>query len=87
MEKIEIKIFDIDADGLPDIDSLTGRLAFLWDGAIFSGWPLFNIHLKYPENNHPIYSKYDWECSENAAAGVFAGVKKYIIFDKPLYDY
>ena len=31
-------------DGLPDMDALTGRVAFLFDGCIVSGWPLANGH-------------------------------------------
>lgn len=81
-----VELFDIDKDGLPDMDKLTGRVAFIFDGAILSGWPLYNVHLRHPGNNFPEYTKYDWECSE-AAPKVFSGVKKYIIFDKPLWEY
>lgn len=81
---IQVRVYDIDIDGLPDMDKLTNRVAFIWNGAIFSGWPLNDLHLKYPENNHPIYSQYDWECSEDRVGGVFRGIKKYIIFDKPI---
>lgn len=84
MNTINAQVFDIDIDGLPPKDGLTGRLAFIHDGAIYSGWPLFELHLKYPENNHPIYSKYDWEGSETGAV-VYSGVKKYIIFEKPIW--
>lgn len=32
-------VHNIKEDGLPPKDGLTGRIAFIWDGAIFSGWP------------------------------------------------
>lgn len=87
MKTIEAKLYEIEKDGLPNMDKLTGRVAFIWDGAIFSGWPLYDIHIRYPENNHPVYGKDVWECSENRASGIFRGVTHYIIFEKPMYDY
>jgi hypothetical protein len=82
-----MKIYEIAKDGLPDIDSLTGRVAFIWDGNIVSGWPLFEIHLKYPQNNYPIYTINQWEANEDVGRkGVFDGVEKYIVFDVPVWD-
>lgn len=81
-----INIFEIEKDGLPDMDKLVGRVAFIFDGAIISGWPLYNIHLKYPENNHPVYGMDCWEASEDVCKGVFAGVKKYVVFDVPIWE-
>lgn len=40
MNTITAKLHEIATDGLPDMDSLTGRVAFLFDGCIVSGWPL-----------------------------------------------
>jgi hypothetical protein len=40
MSEITIKIHKIATDGLPDMDALTGRVAFIFDGFIVSGWPL-----------------------------------------------
>jgi hypothetical protein len=37
---MQIKIHDIATDGLPDMEALTGRVAFIFDGCIVSGWPL-----------------------------------------------
>ena len=37
---MDIIIHEIAIDGLPDMDALTARVAFLVDGCIVSGWPL-----------------------------------------------
>lgn len=36
----EITIHEIATDGLPDMESLTGRVALIFDGSIVSGWPV-----------------------------------------------
>jgi hypothetical protein len=74
-----MKICSIEKHGLPDMEKLTGRVAFIWDGCIVSGWPL------YPEHSH---DKGDWEGNDDVARpGKFRGVTTYIIFDKPMWDY
>jgi hypothetical protein len=41
MKELTIKVHEIAVDGLPpNDDALIGRLAFLFDGCIVSGWPL-----------------------------------------------
>lgn len=37
---MEIKVRKIAEHGLPDMDKLVGRVAFIFDGCIVSGWPL-----------------------------------------------
>ena len=37
---MEIKIHEIATDGLPPDEGMTGRVAFIFDGCIVSGWPL-----------------------------------------------
>ena len=82
-----MKVFEIEKDGLPDMDNLTGRVAFIFDGCIVSGWPLYNLHLKYPGSNYPVYKKSDWEADEDIGkGGMFTGIEKYVIFDKPVWD-
>ena len=59
--------------GLPDMDKLTGRVAFIFDGCIVSGWPLDNSD--------------EWEANEDVGRhGTFIGVEKYIVFDKPINE-
>jgi hypothetical protein len=40
MKQIPIIIHEIVVDGLPDMDRLAGRVAFISDGCVVSGWPL-----------------------------------------------
>lgn len=37
---MEITIHEIEKDGLPAMDKMIGRVAFIFDGSIVSGWPL-----------------------------------------------
>jgi hypothetical protein len=45
MQELLIKVYEIAVDGLPDMEhvGMTGRVAFIWNGAICSGWPLDKI--------------------------------------------
>lgn len=88
-----MKVYTIAEHGLPTDDSgdlkpeLTGRVAFIFDGCVVSGWPLYNIHLRYPENNYAIYTVNDWEADTDVGkSGVFTGVEKYVIFEKPIWE-
>jgi len=78
-EKEEImKIFEIEKDGLPDMNKLIGRVAFIFDGCIVSGWPLYGL-----QN----YSKDQWEANDDVGKhGVFEGIEKYIVFDLPVWE-
>jgi hypothetical protein len=40
MKTLEIKVHEIAIDGLPDMDKMLCRVAFLWDGNIVNGWPI-----------------------------------------------
>lgn len=80
-----MKVYEIEKDGLPDMDQLTGRVAFIFDGCIVSGWPLNNLHLKYPGS--PAYGPDCWEANSDVGrSAVFTGVKKYVVFDVPVWD-
>jgi hypothetical protein len=73
-----VKLCTIAEDGLPDMDALTGRVAFIFDGCVVSGWPL------YPKYSNDVE---DWEADTDVGInGTFKGVKKYLIFDKPLWE-
>jgi hypothetical protein len=67
-----IIVHTIAEDGLPPKDfeqaGLTGRVAFIFDGSIYRGWPI------NPDEDNP--DKVVWEDSETAAK--FTGVKKWI---------
>lgn len=74
----DMKIHTIQKHGLPDMEKLTGRVAFIFDGCVVSGWPL------YPEHSH---DKSEWEADSDVGHhGKFVGVEKYIVFDKPIWE-
>jgi hypothetical protein len=71
MRRIEIEVYEIAVDGLPDMDddANTGRVAFVWDGYIVSGWPLDRVG----KPGH-------WEAADDALSSVrsFRGVTHWI---------
>ena len=79
MKSIEIKVYNIAKDGLPnDIlskEAQTGRIGFLWDGNIYSGWPLYPNHSS---------DKSVWEDSEFAHK--LSGVEDWVLFPRPFWD-
>lgn len=71
-----VVVHAISEDGLPDMDKLIGRVAFIWDGAIVSGWPLNRIG--NPEA---------WEPSEDAfGMGPFYGVTHWVEFPTEFWN-
>lgn len=38
--EVTVVVHEIATDGLPDMTALVGRVAFIFDGCIASGWPL-----------------------------------------------
>ncbi len=81
--EIKVKLHEVKNDGLPidengDMpDELIGKVAFLWDGEIVSGWPL---------NNKGVNSV--WEAADDALGGPgeFQGVTHWVEFPKPIWD-
>lgn len=80
-----MRVFDIEKDGLPDMDKLVGRVAFIFDGCIVSGWPLYRLGDNYP--GQPMYGADVWEADSDVGRAVrFEGIKKYVVFDVPVWD-
>jgi hypothetical protein len=80
--EVTIKIHRIDEDGLPDMDALVGRVAFLFDGNIVSGWPL---HVD-PENDRTAYSG-RWEADRDVGHHKeFAGVTHWVEFPEAIWN-
>ena len=72
-----MKVYTIAEHGLPDMDKLVGRVAFIFDGCIVSGWPL------RPDEDGNVL----WEADDDVGRhGVFNGVEKYVVFDVPVWD-
>lgn len=79
---LTVRIHSIADDGLPDMDQLVGRVAFLFDGCIVSGWPL---HVD-PTNHATPYSG-RWEADTDVGHNrTFAGVTHWVEFPEPLWQ-
>jgi hypothetical protein len=77
-----VKLHSIAEDGLPDMEALTGRVAFIFDGCIVSGWPLYVD----PEDSSTAYSG-RWEADTDVGHNQpFAGVTHWIEFPQPLHQ-
>jgi len=74
-----ITVHTIAEDGLPpdDLDKagLVGRVAFIFDGCVYSGWPL---------RESEDLDELEWEDGETATK--FSGVKKWIELPVPGWD-
>jgi len=67
---MQIIIHEIAKDGLPDMEKLTLRVAFIFDGCIVSGWPIDG-------NADPVL----WEADSDVGhGGQFAGVTHWVEF-------
>ncbi len=78
MAEIVVKVHSITEDGLPDMDNdaLTGRVAFIWDGAVVSGWPL--KRMGFPDDC--------WEPSADRFGGPVYGVRHWLEFPEPVWE-
>lgn len=75
-----MKVCTIKEHGLPDMDKLVGRVAFIFDGSIVSGWPL-------NRKSEDVDELVLWEADEDVGRhGVFNGVEKYVVFDVPVWE-
>ena len=77
MIDVRIKVHEIATSGLPDMNdkALVGRVAFIWNGAIVSGWPLTSV------------GKTElWEAAEDAmGAKPYSGVTHWVEFPEPVW--
>ncbi len=75
MRKVEIIIHSVAESGLPDMDQLLGRVAFLHDGKIISGYPIKEYDEEYDEEEGL------WESTVDSLGGVtFYDVTHWIEF-------
>jgi hypothetical protein len=87
---MEIVVHEIATDGLPDMDQLTGRVAFIFDGCVVSGWPLRRDD---PDVAH-VYARegYDgddtlWEGNSDVSHNrPMAGVTHWLEFPVPAWE-
>jgi hypothetical protein len=85
----DITVHEIATDGLPPhsgqpgYDDMIGRVAFILDGCVVSGWPL------YADNDNPSTATYTgrWEAdSDVGRVTEFGGVTHWVEFDIPLWS-
>lgn len=75
--ELTIKLHQIATDGLPDMESLTGRVAFIFDGCIVSGWPLRELN----EDGLPY-----WEANSDVGRNVkFDSVTQWVELPSPVW--
>lgn len=78
---MRVTVHEIAGDGYPDMDALTGRVAFIFDGCVVSGWPLHVV----PTDHDTPYSGL-WEAdSDVGRPRPFDGVTHWIEFSEPLH--
>lgn len=78
-KSMTIEVFSVEEDGLPNMDdpNMTGRVAFIWDGCIISGWPIGE------EFGGTDYGEQLWEPSEDRFGGPVVGVKHWVLAPAP----
>jgi hypothetical protein len=83
MDERIIKVHEIARDGLPSrSDFPTGRVAFIFDGCIVSGWPLYAD----PDDDTSSYAGL-WGANDDVGLNVkFADVTHWVEFDAPLWE-
>jgi hypothetical protein len=94
MKHLTIRIHAIAVDGLPDADMEPGRVAFIYDGCILTGWPLIPDRLRAEGSGvGPLVADYHaagdtlWEAeSDTGRAQPFGGVTHWVEFPESLYD-
>lgn len=76
MAEITVIVHDILTDGLPDMDddAMVGRVAFIWDGSIISGWP----QRPGPGLTYDNPLKAHWNGAEDRFHGPYAGVRYWL---------
>lgn len=79
-EQVTITIHSIAEDGLPHPDLPAGRVAFIFDGCIVSGWPL-------PDDYDEVEGQM-WEADSDVGHyRPFSGVTHWVEFPEPIWDY
>ena len=80
-EEITIKVHSIAEDGLPDMKTLVGRVALIFDGCIVSGWPL-----GAGEDGDGPYTGL-WEGNRDVAHHLpFGGVTHWVEFPRSVWE-
>lgn len=90
-----IKIHEIAVDGLPNMQELVGRVAFIHDGCIVSGWPLVPNELEIDDMRllatlvrHHSEGDTIWEADSDVGdpGRVFASVTHWVEMPAPVHQ-
>lgn len=86
--KMEVIVHDVATEGIPEMtgfdDALVGRVAFIFDGCIVSGWPMVEEDGGIPtdDNDNPL-----WEGNHDVARHtLFANVTHWVEFPVPVWE-
>lgn len=87
MRELTVKVHEIAVDGLPDMEALTGRVAFIFDGCLVSGWPLtgddYSEDVIEATKQHGLL----WEANSDVGHGrPFANVTHWVEWPEPVWD-
>ena len=79
----EIEVHDVERDGYPDLDNddTVGRVAFIWDGELMSGWPLNEVPGDYTTPHTGV-----WEASDDCMGSGYSGVRQWVLFPVPFWS-
>jgi hypothetical protein len=82
---LEVTVHEIATDGLPDMAALVGRVAFIFDGCIVSGWPLVDPEEGLDERDDE--GRAMWEANSDVGRVVkFANVTHWVEFPVPVWE-
>lgn len=92
--ELTVRLHAIAEDGLPKMDQLTGRVGFIFDGCIVSGWPLTpetmgaeGIDFSTEIREHANRGEWLWEGNSDVARStMFANVTHWVEFPAPLWE-
>lgn len=78
--KAEIEVFNVNTDGPPDMSNKdnVGRVAFIWDGHIISGWP---------EDSPADPEEAVWSSADDHFGGQFVGVQFWVLAPSPHWKF
>lgn len=78
MTEVAVTIHDVRKDGYPNMGTLVGQVAFIFDGCLVSGWPLSE---EGDDGLRP------WEANSDVGRhAAFYGVTKWVLFPKPIWE-
>lgn len=89
MKLTTIAVHETAVDGLPDMEKLVGRVAFIFDGCLVSGWPLTGEVAEEVRAQHGL-SEEDgqmWEGNHDVAnTKVFLNVTHWVELPQPAWE-